>query len=146
MRDMPRARLGDYHIGINTPGCNPSFGKILEHQQSAIRDLIKDWGRQQIAFIKPKGEFRVTCNIWVTPSTLQECLQLTHKTKFIVLHGVTQEQDPNHNNGGLWIQETYKLNATILQEHRAPDLRRNALPWKIQPNRVQGRANKARVL
>jgi hypothetical protein len=28
----------------------------------------------------------------------------------------------NHNNGGLWIQETYKLNATVLQEHRAARL------------------------
>ncbi len=106
MRDMPRARLGDYHIRISTPGRNPSFNKILEHQQSVIRDLIKDWGGQQIAFIKPKGEFRATRNIWVTPSTLQECLQLTHKIKFIVLHGITQEQVCNHNNIGLWIQET----------------------------------------
>jgi hypothetical protein len=115
MGDMPRARLGEYHIGISTPGCNPSFNKILEHQQSAIRDLIEDWGGQQIAFIK------------VMPSTLQECLQLTHKTKFIVLHGVTQEQVRNHNNSGLWIQETYKLNATVLQEHRAARLEEECL-------------------
>jgi aromatic ring-cleaving dioxygenase len=66
-------------------------------------------------------------NIWVTQSTLQECLQLTHKTKFIVLHGVTQEQIRNHNNSGLWIQETYKRNVTILQEHRATRLEEERL-------------------
>jgi hypothetical protein len=100
---MPRAKLGDYHIGISPPGHNPSFDKILEHQQSAIRDLIKDWGGQHSTFIKPEGEFRVTRDIWVMPSTLQECLQLTHKTKFIVVHGIMQEQVRNHYNGGLWI-------------------------------------------
>jgi hypothetical protein len=124
---MPRARLGDHHIGISTPGRNPSFDKILEHQQSAIRDLVKDWGGQQIAFIEPEGEFRVTRDVWVTSSTLQECLQLTHKMKFIVLHGVMQEQVRNHNNSGLWIQETYKLNATFLQEHRAARLEEECL-------------------
>jgi hypothetical protein len=124
---MPRARLGDYHIGISTPGCNPSFDEILEHQQSAIRDLIKDWGGQQSAFIEPEGEFRVTHDIWVMPSTLQECLQLPHKTKFIVLHGIMQEQVCNHNNGSLWIQETYKLNTTVLREHRAARLEEERL-------------------
>jgi hypothetical protein len=123
----PRARLGDYHIGISTPSCNPSANKILEHQGSAIRDLIEDWGGQQLAFIEPEGEFRVTRNIWVTPSTLQECLQLIHKTKFIVLHGITQEQVCNHNNGGLWIQEIYKLNVTVLQEHGAARLEEERL-------------------
>jgi hypothetical protein len=127
MGDMPRARLGDYHIGISTPRRNPSFNNILEHQRSSIRDLIKDWGGQQIAFIEPEGESRVTRDIWVTPSTLQVCLKLTHKTKFIVLHGVTQKQVRNHNNGGLWIQETYKLNVTILQEHIAARLEEECL-------------------
>jgi hypothetical protein len=38
-----------------------------------------------------------------------------------------QEQVCNHNNGGLWIQETYKLKATILQEHRAARLEEECL-------------------
>ncbi len=144
MEDMPRARQGDYHIGISTPGHNPSLNKILEHQQSTIRDLIEDWVGQKSAYIEPEGEFRVTRDIWVTPSTLQECLQLTHKRKFIVLHGITQEQVCNHNNSGF--KRPTSSTQLSCESTEPPDLRRNALPRKIQPNWVQGRANKAQVL
>ncbi len=38
-----------------------------------------------------------------------------------------QEQVCNHNNGGLWIQETYKPNVTVLREHRATRLEEERL-------------------
>jgi hypothetical protein len=47
--------------------------------------------------------------------------------KLIVLPGVMQEQVCKHNNGGLWVQETYKLNVTVLQEHRAARLEEECL-------------------
>jgi hypothetical protein len=108
--------LGDYNISCGASEELDNNERYF-YQQGFFSSLARVLGGNQVILIELAGELGTPGQTtFVVCTTVRMCLTIHHLTKFIIIHGVTEERSlsipgPSHiQRQGVWLHLTYLTN------------------------------------